>query len=313
MKRRAFVGGVLATALAGPAFAQTSAPAAIRLSGTGTDDYAPVLYAQKAGLFRVSGIETTYERSNNGAATVAAVLGGSVDIGKASMGALISARAHNVDVKINAGGALFQSTTPRAAVMLVVATDSPLHTGKDLAGKTIAVPALGDQNTLAIKSWVDAQGGDSKSISFLELPSSAAAAAVTQGRVAAAALVPPFGARAIGEGSVRIISNIFAAIAPRFLLTAWFSTGDYAAKHRDLVLRFGKVVASASGYVNAHVPETADALAAFSGVSAASIVQSGITPAATALDQRDIQPLIDAMAKYGLIERRFDATDFFIK
>jgi NitT/TauT family transport system substrate-binding protein len=311
MKRSMFVGTALAVSAA-PAFAQTTA-AAIRLSGTGADDYAPVLYAQKAGLFRAAGIETTYERSNSGAATVAAVLGGSVDIGKASMGALISARAHGIDVRINAGGALFQSTTPRAAVMLVVATDSPLRTGKDLGGKTIAVPALGDQNTLAIKAWVDAQGGDSKSLTFLEIPSSAAAAAVTQGRVAAAALVPPFAARSIGDGSVRIISNIFASIAPRFLLTAWFSTADYATKHRDLVLRFGKIVGTAAVYVNAHVPETADAMAAFSGVSAASIVQAGITPAATVLDPKDIQPLVDAMAKYGLIDHRFDATDFLFK
>lgn len=312
MRRGAFVGSALAAASAGRAFAQAPVTAAIRLSGTGADDFAPVLYAQKAGLFHTAGIETSYERSNNGAATVAAVLGGSVDIGKASMGALISARARKIDVRVNAGGALFQSTTPRAAVMLVVAADSPLRTGKDLAGKTIAVPALGDQNTLAIKSWVDSQGGDSKSLSFLEIPSSAAAAAVKQGRVVAAALVPPFAARAIGDGTVRVISNIFAAIAPRFLLTGWFSTADYAAKHRDLVLRFGKVVGEASVYVNAHVPETADALAAFAGVSAASIVQAGITPAATTLDPRDIQPLIDVMAKYGFIERRFDASEFLI-
>jgi NitT/TauT family transport system substrate-binding protein len=312
MKRRLFVGSALAAASIAPAFAQTAASAAIRLSGTGADDLAPVLYAQKAGLFHTAGIETTYERSNNGAATVAAVLGGSVDVGKASLGALISARARKIDVKIIAGGALFQSTTPRAAVMLVVASDSPLRTGKDLAGKTIAVPALGDQNTLAIKSWVDAQGGDSKNLSFLEIPSSAAAAAVKQGRVAAAALVPPFAARAVGDGTVRIISNIFAAIAPRFLLTGWFTTADYATKHRDLVLRFGKVVGDASVYVNAHVPETAEAMATFAGISAASIIQAGITPAATSLDPRDIQPLIDAMAKYGFIDRRFDATDFQI-
>jgi NitT/TauT family transport system substrate-binding protein len=313
MKRGPFVASALALLGSGPAFAQTSAPVTIRLSGTGADDYAPALYAQKAGLFRAAGIETVYERSNSGAATVAAVLGGSVDIGKASMGALISARAHGIDVRINAGGALFSSTNPRAAVMLVVGTDSPYHAGKDLNGKTIAVPALGDQNALAIKAWVDAQGGDAKSLTFLEIPSSAAAAAVTQGRVAAAALVPPFAARAVGDGTVRNITNIFASIAPHFLLTAWFSTGDYAAKHRDLVLRFGKIVATSAVYVNAHVPETADAMAAFSGVPAASIIQAGITPAATALDAKDIQPLVDAMAKYGLIERRFDAADFFIK
>jgi NitT/TauT family transport system substrate-binding protein len=314
MKRSAFAAGTMAAVMS-PAVsgAQNAAPVTIRLSGTGADDIAPVLYAQKAGLFRAVAIETVYERSNSGAATVAAVLGGSVDIGKSSLGSLISARARNIDLKINAGGALFRNTIPRAAVMLVVAADSPLRSGKDFAGKTISVPALGDQNSLAVKSWVDAQGGDSRTLSFLEIPSSAAAAAVAQGRVAAAALVPPYVARAVGDGTVKTIANIFAAIAPHFMETGWFSSADYAAKHRDLVARFAKVVADASGYVNAHVAETADALAAFSGVSSASILQAGISPCSTSIDVREIQPLIDAMAKYGLIDHRFDASDFLIK
>ena len=64
-------------------------------------------------------------------------------------------------------------------------------------------------------------------------------------------LVPPFAARAITDGQVRSVAAVFGAIAPRFLETAWFATADYVAKHRDVALAFGKVVAQASVYVNA--------------------------------------------------------------
>lgn len=312
MRRETFVSTAVAAAVAAPALAQAPAVQTIHVSGTGADDVAPLLYGQKAGLFRAAGLDPSFERSNSGSATIAAVVGGSVDIGKSSMGSIITARAKNIgDLKIHAAGATFRSV--KGDVMLVVAPDSPVRAAKDLNGKTISVPSLGDQNTLAVRAWSDANGGDSHSISFLELPSSAAAAAVTQGRVAAAALVPPFVAHAVGSGQVRVLANVFAAIAPRFLETGWFTTGEYAIKHRDVVLPFGKIMSTASAYVNAHANETADALSAFSGVPVASILDAGISYFSTSVDPRDIQPLIDAMAKYGLIDHRFDAADFLFK
>ena len=312
MKRMSFVAGAFAAATVAPALAQTPAPVTVRCSGTGADDAASLLYAQKAGLFRAAGFETTYERSNSGAATIAAVVGGAVDIGKSSTGSLIAARAHNVDIKILAGGALF-GPHDNGDVMLVVLPSASVKDGKDLNGKIISVPSLGDQNTLAVKAWVDAHGGDSRTLSFTEVPSSAAAAAVAQGRVAAAALVPPFVAHAVSDGTVKVLANIFTAIAPRFLETGWFTTSAYASKNRDLVAHFGKIIGTAAAYNNAHPNETADLLATFSGVSAASILQTGISLNATSVNTGDIQPLIDAMAKYGLIDHRFNAAELLFK
>jgi len=312
MKRSLFVASALA-ASATPAFAQTPAPLTLRVSGTGADDVAPLLYAQKMGYYRAAGFETTYERSNSGAAAVAAIVGGALDIGKSSMGSLITARAHNVDVKLLAGGALFRNLNGKSEVLLLVAPDSPIRTGKDFNGKTISVPSLGDQNSMAIKAWVDAHGGDSKTLSLVEIPSSAAVAALGQGRVAAVVIVPPFGARGIAEGKAKMIAAPFGAIAPRFLETAFFTTGDYAAKHRDLMLRFGKITADAAAYCNGHPAEIADILSPFSGIPAAAILDAGMSYFATSVDPRDIQPLIDAMAKYGLIDKRFEAADFVFK
>lgn len=312
MKRLTFVAATLAAAAAGPAGAQTP-PVTLRLTGSPADDIASYLYAQKAGTFRAAGIDPTYERSNSGSAAVAAVIGGAVDVGKSSMGSLITARAHNIDLKIVAGGAVFRSTNQHGEVLLIVASDSPLKTGKDFNGKTVAVPSLGDQNTMAARAWMDAQGGDSHSLSFVEVPSSAAAAAVAQGRVAGAVLAPPFAARALADGKLRNLGAIFTAIAPHFMETAWFTTGDYAAKHRDLVLRFGKIIGDASGYVNGHTAEVAELVAAFTGFTTQSIIDNGISYLATSATAADIQPLIDAMAKYGLIDHRIDAGDLLLK
>jgi NitT/TauT family transport system substrate-binding protein len=313
LRRSSFMAAALAATSTAPAFGQTPALVTLRLSGTGADDVLPVLYAQKAGLFRPAGFDTVYDRANSGAATVAAVVGGAVDIGKSSMGSLITAHARNIDLKIHAGGAVFRSTSTRGEVALVVAADSALRTAKDFNGKTISVPALGDQNVMAARAWVDQQGGDSRTLSFVEVPSSAAAAAIAQGRVAASVLVPPYAARAIADGKMRSVATVFTAIAPRFLETAWFTTGDYAAKHRDMLKRFGKIVGDASGYVNTHPAEAAAVYEPFASLPAATILDNGISFLATSVEPRDIQPLIDEMAKYGLIDHRFDANDFVLK
>jgi len=313
MKRTAFVAGCLTVAATKPVCAQTPAPVLLHLTGTGADDVVSVLYAQKSGLFRAVGLDTVYERANSGAAGVAAVMSGSFDIGKSSMGALIAAGARNIDLKIIAGGAIFRNTDQLGQVLLVVAADSLLRTAKDFNGKTLSVPALGDQNALTARAWIDLQGGDSRTVQFVEVPSSAAVAVISQGRVAGSVLVPPFAARAIADGKMRSVAAVFSAIAPRFLETAWFTTEDYAAKHRDVALRFGKVVAEASVYVNAHQAEVVDMVASFSGQTAASIVQNGISALATSTEARDIQPLIDAMAKYNAIDRRFDAAELIFK
>lgn len=312
MKRATFVAGGLAFASSTRAFAQ-NVPVTLHLTGTAAEDVVSVLYAQKAGMFRAAGIDTVYERANSGAAGTAAVVSGSYDVGKSSVGSLIAARVRNIDIKLIAGGAIYHSADQQGQVLLVVAADSPLRTAKDFTGKTLSVPALGDQNVLAARAWIDSQGGDSRTVQFVEVPSSAAAAAVAQGRVAGSVLVPPFAARAIADGKMRSVATVFSAIAPRFLETAWFTTGDYAAKHRDVLQRFGKIVADASAYVNAHPSEVIDAIAAFTGQTAQAIAQNGVSTLATSLDARDIQPLIDAMAKYGLIPSRFDAADFLVK
>ncbi len=313
MKRRTFVATALAAASTAPAVAQTPALVTLHMSGSSADDIASVLYAQKAGLLRAAGFDINYERANSGAAAVAAVAGGAIDVGKSSMGSLITARAHNIDLKICAGGALFRSADQQGQVMLVVANDSPLRTAKDFNGKTLSVPSLGDQNVMAARAWVDSQGGDSRTLQFVEVPSNAAAAAVAQGRVAGSVLVPPFAARAIADGKMRSVATVFTAIGARFLETAWFTTADYAAKHRDQLQRFGKIVGDASAYVNAHPADVADVIATFTGLTTAQILSNGVSYLATSTEPRDIQPLIDAMAKYGMIANRFDATDFLIK
>ena len=59
--------------------------------------------------------------------------------------------------------------------------------------------------------------------------------------------------------------------------------------------------------------DVAPLLATFEGLTTAQILDNGVSYLAPSADARDIQPLIDAMAKYGLIDHRLDAAEVLIE
>ncbi|HXF35293.1 MAG TPA: hypothetical protein VN603_12040, partial [Candidatus Acidoferrales bacterium] len=85
---------------------------------------------------------------------------------------------------------------------------------------------------------------------------------------------------------------------------------SYAAKNRDLIGRFVRVLRQSSEYTNRHPDETVDLLASFTGMEPATIRRMARAIAGTSLEPREVQPMIDAAAKYKLIEKPFPAREF---
>jgi ABC-type nitrate/sulfonate/bicarbonate transport system substrate-binding protein len=109
-----------------------------------------------------------------------------------------------------ASGAVYDSKTPFAG--LCVATDSTITSGKDFEGKIVGTPALNDLNQLVFSAWVDAHGGDPKTLKFVELPNSTAAAAIAQHRVEGAVLLEPLLAEATDAKQVKYLAPAYDAM-----------------------------------------------------------------------------------------------------
>ena len=75
--------------------------------------------------------------------------------------------------------------------MVVVALNSTIASGKDLTGKTVGGISLGGLDELAMRAYIDKGGGDWTTTKFVEVPPSAMAEALAQGRVVAAVLPRP--------------------------------------------------------------------------------------------------------------------------
>ena len=201
--------------------------------------------------------------------------------------------------------------TENPANALVVAKDSPIHSAAELNGATFSVPAVGDLDTIATMGWIDQNGGDSRTIKFLELPHRAAAAAVAAGRIAAANIPETNLTDALNNGC-RILGRTLDGIGKHFLNTAYFSTAEYAAAKPDIVARFRKALYEAGAYANAHHSEMFPVIAQFSGMDEKTVAETPWEDQPTsyrALTPALIQPLIDAAVKYKAIPAAFPAKD----
>ncbi len=121
----------------------------------------------------------------------------------------------------------------------------------------MAVSALNDLFALAMRTWVDAHGGDSSTLKLIEIPMSTAATAIATGRIDAAILIQPFIKPALDGGAVRVIGDPASALGPHHTDSAWFTSVAYARKNPDDVRRFARTIREAADYVNAHHAETA--------------------------------------------------------
>jgi len=307
--RRGFI--ALGTAFglqAAAAVAQTPpALTPIHVSSAADEDILGTVWATQHGIFQKYGLDVDLRPANSGAAVAAAVVGGTIDIGKSSLFSLIAAHQKGIPFLLIAAAGVYSSTA--STVDLLVKTGSPIRTAKDLAGKAISVQALDDQFAVSVKAWVDQHGGDSSTLRFIEFPASAAADAIADGRVDAAAFTNPSLSEALATGKVQSIGHPFDGIGRFFIQSAYFTTTSYLAANRPTVDKFVRAIAESGAYIDSHQAQTADALSAFTKVPLDVINHMTRTQLNAKLDPRNVQPVIDAAFKYKAIANNFDAKE----
>lgn len=288
------------------ASAQNAPLTTVRVGAVPADSLSPLLYAMRTGMFEKAGLKLELQTLGGGDAVTQAMVGGALDIGLTSLVSLMQAHQRGIPLFIIAPGGLWIDQNVAGLLVLV---DSPLKTARDLDGKVVSTASLLALGTVAMDAWMDQNGGDSKTVRFLELPWTAAGAALHQGRIDAAIVDNPAYAQALADGSVRTVTRVYTAIAKQFLLGAWFVTGDYLAKNRSVVTRFARVWADAAAFTRTHSGLTVDDVAQSTKQDRSVIAHMQRTWVGTTVSLGDIQPVIDVAARYHLIDKSFPAAE----
>jgi len=239
---------------------------------------------------------------------VAGILGGSLDVGGGNPLPLAQARERGLAFVYIAPGYLYDAADPPGS-MLVVPAGSPLHSAKDLDGKTIALTSLASIDRIAAAMWLDRHGGDTGSMKFVEIPPSAMSEAVASGRVDAAMIGQPALGAALDAGRVRGFARAYDAIGKHVMVTGWFTTAEWAAKHADEARRFQRAINAAAAWAVQHPEAAAQVLEKELNISVARAHEYH----ARSLDPSLFQPILDGAVRYKLLAAPLDARELIFK
>lgn len=310
VSRSAFLGGCAAAASAaaipGAAFAQSDVPK-LNVGTPGQQGNAGVYYAQDMGYFKRVGLDVSIStlRKGSGAGIVAAVSGGSLDVGESDVMAAAAARSHGIKISFIAPSAFWISSAPTAGV--VVAKTSIVRSAKDLAGKTIGVPSLSGISRVSTNAWLEQAGVDLATVKFVEIPSDSAIAAVTRGTFDAAVITEPTLSSSLAE--CRILGAPLDAIAKAFIETGWFAADEWIAKNTAAVMKFATAIRDAQRWANANPGPASVIFEKYSGVAAESMKNSVKTRFGDVLSASYIQPVLDVAYKYHSIAQPMAARE----
>jgi NitT/TauT family transport system substrate-binding protein len=282
-------------------------PTVLRVAGPPNEGYKDVYYAIASGLFAKYGLDVQPRITNGGGVVLAGLAGGAYDIAYTNLVPVLQAHLHGLPFQIIAPSTIF--TAERAQNAMLVAKDSPLRKASDLDGKTIGTQSLQDLNSVAMRAWIDKNGGHASTLKIIEVPSAAAVAALTSHRIDAMALSEPLLTEAIETGKVRVFAKPQAAIADRFQAQGFVASSEFVEQHPDAMARFARAMHESATYNNSHLKETVGLVSSFSAVPADVIARTVRSIDGEYVTARSIQPLIDFAAKYDMIPRSFPAEE----
>jgi NitT/TauT family transport system substrate-binding protein len=305
--RAQFVAGAAAATVLVPNVIFAQAAVKIRFAGVPTDDLTPVFWAIEQGIYKKAGLDVEFIPTGSGTAATQAVISGTYELAKSSPLSSCAAYLKGIPVTIVGNGALWEDSNRWAEG--VMAQDSNFKTGADLNGKTAAAAGLNDLAQLAIVAWVDKNGGDSKTMKWIELPNSASPAAVADHRIATVQLNEPFLSAAVESKQVKRFAPFLNAVSTYFASTCYLGRPDWVKQNAALVNRFVKLTYETGAYTNSHASETAPFMAEKTKMPLEVIRKVTRAHGATTSDPALLQPMIDVAAKYGQLTRSFPAKE----
>lgn len=303
--------GIVAVA-SNPANAQTATAATVRLGVIPSIGAALAYIAQERGYFEKHNVKVELVPMNSGSAIAEAIAGGSLEAGFSDIVSIANARSRGLPFEYIAAGMLNTPAFPQGG--LIVKADSQLQTAKALAGQVVAVNALNSISSLEAQVWIDANGGDSKTVKFIEAPLPQMPVAVANGTVQAAVAGEPIFAMAVARGDLRVVRFTKSGIAPTFMLNGWFADANWVDKNRATAGQLAAAIHDAAVWANDNRPGTQRVLVNSLKLPAA-IAQSLVAPPfyGDALRATDLQPIIDVAVKYGAIPKPLRAQDLIAR
>ena len=263
----------------------------------------PGFIAKNEGYFEAEGLKVNLMPVKSAAEATPQLQGGQLDIAQTDMTTAILAKSQNFPLVAVAPGTVGKKypADQFAPGNIWISADSSIKSLADLTGKKFAVPAVKTQVWLDVRSSVDAAGGDSSKIDFVETPDTAGG--IKAGNVDAGTTSEPTGTTLKSDPGLKWLSNYTTADGG---LAYMFVSGTKLFKESPATLAaFERAILKANAAANASQDLK---------VKVATSVMTTADPAALAkavyptydedpIEAADITKASDRMVKYDLLEK----------
>ena len=211
--------------------------------------HAPALVGLERGTFQkaLGNVKLDPREFVSGTTLTEAFAAGQIDIAYVGPGPAISAASRGMPVQFLAGAA-------EAGAVLVARKDSPVKTYKDLAGKNVAVPSLGNTQDISLRHIMAEAGLKSKTdggnVTITPIPPADVVAAFAGKRVDAALVPEPWGAALEAQGHRVIGTEKTVWRGGRYPTAIVIVNAKFAQANPALVAAFLKAHTDAVTYLN---------------------------------------------------------------
>jgi ABC-type nitrate/sulfonate/bicarbonate transport system substrate-binding protein len=214
-------------------------PTTVHVADAGVSNLLAI--AKGESFFSKNGLDVQLTQTNSGVATLAALQGGSLQIGYADLYAGINAISNGFDVRL-----VENNNANPTRIPFLVKSGSSIKSVSDLAGKKIGVAPV-PQITVNAKGFLKANGVDPNSVTFAVISdANGAPQALNRGDYAAWEASPisvytnngtvGYNFTTIGNDDTAGWSN------PNATTAGWWSTGSFANSHPAVEFAWAKAV-----------------------------------------------------------------------
>jgi NitT/TauT family transport system substrate-binding protein len=283
-----------------------SGPATVKVQDTAGVPSAFLEYGVQKGYFKQQKLNVKVKPSQGGATVVPAVLSGSVDIGGSNLVSVMLAKSKNIPVKVIAPGTFVQRKHDFSAI--IVKGNSPIHSPKDLEGKTLAINTLKNVAELTAKASLAKQGVDVSKVKLTEVDFPDMIGAVNKGRVDAAFPIEPFVSLSQKAGD-RIIERPYLGTRPGLQIGCYFTSQKYLSQNGDVVKRFQKGVAATAASIAKDPKAFRNFLPKGSSIPPAAAQKVVLPDWKAKSDPASVALTAQLMQQYGLVKTKPDTKD----
>lgn len=273
---------------------------------------AAIYVGLKEDLFAAQKVDLKAQPAQTGAAVVASLLNGEIQVGYISSVVAIRAMSEGVPIRFAANGDVVPSDTAAQMYGGLVTADGGVKDFAQLEGKTVAVNALQGVDHLALVTAVDEAGGDHKKVKVVEVAYPEQWSALKAGRIDAAVMSDPFYSDALANGG-KATGNMLTALGSGAMIAGYVVSDEFATKNADVVERFSTAMREASATSNSEPDLVRSVIPEFSHIESDAAKNIILPTFAEELDASALQTVIDLMVKYEFIKKDLDAENLIAK